>query len=355
MNRISLDSFQKELNQIREYLKHIDYVNKVANYDVLEGDNEQLKTLINNLKQHYKSFGRDKRIFEYKAVIISLYGLLEKYIEIWIKEYLDSLSKLIPNYNQIDEKIRNNHFEFSLKLINTITTRETAKYQHLKKEEVLQKLNSCIVSPQNYQINAEAFVLLSGNLKHKKIVELFRLLNINLNSKLVSNENLNHKIGLSKGEITRRETDILYNKVNDLVVRRNEIAHGSKIPELLAISELEAYIDFLEVYCQAIFEILFEELIKQESIHNFQKIKVVHNVWQNSILGFEIENYIIKVGNILIIETREGKFYKRPILEIQLNNKSYQELTIKEKTNIAVRVKPKIKENQTFYLVKNKK
>lgn len=354
MNTISLTDFKREISQIREYLKHIEYVNNLASYTICDNDNEQIKLLVNDLKKHYKVFSRtDKRIFEYKAIIISLYGVLEKYIEIWIKEYLDSLSKLIPNYNLINEKIRNNHFELSVKLINTITSRESAKYQHLTKEEVIQKLNNCIVTPAKYQINTEAFVLLSGNLKHKKIVELFKSLNIDLNNKLVENEGLNNEIGLSKNVIAGKERDILYTKINDLVERRNQIAHGSEKLDnnnLLSISELEPYISFLDAYSQAIFEILIEELIKQESIYNFQKIKKVIQIFSNKILAFEIENYTIKVGDMLIIETRESRFYKKPILTIQLDNQSYQELRIAEKIKIAVTVEHKIKDNQTFYI-----
>ena len=353
MNRSSLDDFKKEVNIIREYLKHIEYVNQLNNYTIAPADREPLKSLLNNLKKQDRSFSRDKRIFEYKTVIISLYGLLEKYVEIWIKEYLDSLAKLVPDYNQIDEKIRNNHFELSLKLVNTIISRESAKYQHLTKEEILIKLNSCLVSPTNYKINTEAFVLLSGNLKHNKIVELFKPLKIDLNSKLIKNEELNNKIGLSSNKIYRTEKDILYNKINDLVERRNQIAHGSEILDILGISGLEPYIDFLEVYCQANFETLYSEFIQLESIYTYQKIEKVINIFNNCILAFEIENYNLKVGDMLIFETNEGKFYKKQILEIQLNNKSYCELNIVEKTNITVRVKPKIKENQIFYLPKN--
>lgn len=101
MNRSSLDDFKKEVNIIREYLKHIEYVNQLNNYTIAPADREPLKSLLNNFKKQDRSFSRDKRIFEDKTVIISLYGLLEKYIEIWIKEYLDSLSNLVPNYNQI--------------------------------------------------------------------------------------------------------------------------------------------------------------------------------------------------------------------------------------------------------------
>ncbi|BAZ82224.1 MAE_28990/MAE_18760 family HEPN-like nuclease [Sphaerospermopsis kisseleviana CS-549] len=353
MNIESLENFKRELNQIREYLKHIQYVNDVAAYHVQDNDNEQIKNLLNTLNGHYRGFRTDKRIFEYKASIISLYGLLEKYVEIWIKEYLDFLSSVVPEYTQIDEKIRDNHFELSLRLINTITSRESAKYQHLTKEEVLKKLNDCIVNPTKYQINTDAFVLLSGNLKHNKIVELFNKLNLDLNNELLKNEELNNEIGLNQNSISRIEKDILYNKINDLVERRNQIAHGSEeVDDLLSISELEPYIQFLEKYCQAIFETLFEQVIKEESIHTFQQVENVIKIFVSKVLAFEIEDYTIKVGDMLIIETKEGRFYKKPILTIQLDNTEYPELPITEKTKIAVSVDHKIKDNHTFYIVK---
>ncbi|WP_254568429.1 MAE_28990/MAE_18760 family HEPN-like nuclease [Oscillatoria sp. HE19RPO] len=353
MNIQSLENFKRALNQIKEYLKHIQYVNDLTAYAIIDTDNGQIKELLNRLKEHDRGFRIDKRIFEYKASIISLYGLLEKYVEIWIKEYLDSLSKVVPEYNQLDEKIRTNHSELSLKLINTITTSERAKYQHLTQEKVSNKLNECIVNPSNYQINTEAFVLFSGNLKHNKIVEIINKLSLDLNDELLKNEELNNEIGLTRERISTIEKDILYNKINDLVERRNQIAHGSeKVEDIKSISELEPYIQFLEKYCQAIFQALFEQLIKQESIHTFQKIEKVIKIYNSKILAFEINNYTIKVGDMLIIETQKNRFYKKPILTIQLHKKDYQELSITEKTNIGISVEPKIKENQTFYIIK---
>jgi RiboL-PSP-HEPN len=352
MNITSLEDFKKEVNQIREYLKHIQYVSDVVGCAVLEKDNEQLKVLLNRLKEHDRLFRTDRGLFEYKAAIISLYGLLEKYVETWIKEYFDLLSSLISDYSKLDEKIRNNHFELSLKLISTIITREIVKYQHLTKEEVLRKLNTCLVNPMNYQINTEAFVLLSGNLKHDKIVELFKLFNIDLNCELIKNQNLNQEIGLSPDRISRTDKNILYNKINDLVERRNQIAHGSETLDILGISGLEPYIQFLEVYCQAIFETLAEKIIQQQSIHTFQKIEKVVKIFSGNILAFEIDNYTIEVGDIVIVENAEGRFYKKPILEIQLDKISHPKLILIEKTNISVRVDPKIKDNQKFYIAK---
>lgn len=349
----SLEEFRKEINQIREYIQHLQCVNDVAGYVALETDSEQIKALLNTLKGHDKTFRIDKKVFEYKAIIISLYGILEKFIEIWIKEYLDRLSNIVPEYTQIDEKMREKHFEFSLKLISTITSRESAKYQHLTKEQVLSNLNNCIQNPSNYKFNTEAFVLLSGNLKHNKIVELFKPLNIDLNGKLKINQTLVQHIQYErqKENIANLETAVLYEQINDLVERRNEIAHGSEvIDNILEHSVLENYLQFLEKYCQAIFEILSEEVIKQESVYHFQEIENVINIFKREILAFEIENYELKVGEVIIIETAEGLFFKKTILEIHLDKMSYQQITIENKTNVAIRVEPKIQKNQKFFL-----
>ncbi|MEH1886278.1 MAG: MAE_28990/MAE_18760 family HEPN-like nuclease [Nostoc sp.] len=335
-------------------MKHIQYVNNLVEHTVSQTNNEQIESSLSTLSEHHRSFGTDKKIFEYKASIISLYGLLEKYVEIWIKEYLDSLSSLVTEYNKIDEKIRTNHFELSLKLINTILSRESAKYQHLTKEQVLKKLNECIINPISYKFNTEAFVLSSGNLKHKQIVKLFELINVSLNDALKKNQTLIQYIKNEKQikNISNLDIDILYYEINDLVERRNQIAHGSEVLELLSISGLEPYIQFLEKYCQALLETLVEAFIKKESISTFQKIEKVIQIFGNRVLAFEIENYTIQVGDMLIIETTEGNFYKKPILTIQLNNDSSTELIITEKTNISVSVETKIKENQTFYIKK---
>lgn len=356
MNVSSLEAFKKEVNLIREYIKHIQYVNDIVDCNILEKDNEPIKMMLNILKEHYGEFRIGKKVFEYKAVIISLYGLLEKYVELWIKEYLDTLCSIVPEYNKIDERIRETHFELSLKLISTIINRENAKYQHLSKEEILKKLNNCIVNPKFYQLNTDAFVLLSGNLKHKKIVELFKAFNVDLNNRLRINQTLTQHIQdeQQKENIAGLNQEILYNKINDLVDRRNEIAHGSEeaVNNILDPSEIEKYIQFLEKYCQAVFEIINEELIKQESLYKYQKIKKIIDVFNSKILAFEIENHEIKVGDTIIIRTAEGRLFKKTVLEIQKDKKPYSQLKIGKKADISVRLEPNIKKNQEFFIKK---
>jgi RiboL-PSP-HEPN len=148
-------------------------------------------------------------------------------------------------------------------------------------------------------------------------------------------------------------TDILYNKINDLVERRNEIAHGSEaVDNILGLSELENYIQFLENYCQAIFEILSEEEIKHDCGCNFQKIGNIVDIYDSRKLVFEIENYKIKTGDIIIVKNAKGRFFEKPILEIFIDNISYSQITISEKTIISVKLDPPLRENQEFFIKK---
>ncbi|MDO8365219.1 MAG: MAE_28990/MAE_18760 family HEPN-like nuclease [Saprospiraceae bacterium] len=355
MNTTSLGNFSIEINQIREYLRHIKHIDAIIFYTINETDSIIIKELIANLKSNYRTFGTDKKIFEYKAVVITLYGILEKYTESWIKEFLDELANLVTDYNKIDDKIKNCHFDLSIKLINTISSKELAKFQHINKEKILSNLNRCITEPNNYKFNTDAFILSSGNLKHAKITEMLSNINISLNDGLKKSQSLIQYLQseFQKEGIANQKGDALYFKINDLVDRRNIIAHGADvIDDLLDSSILESYIDFLEVYCKSIFETFRQELISKEILTNYVKIKVIRNVWRKSIIGFEIENYTLKINDIIIVETSSGYFLKKPILEIQVNDITYSVLEIKDKIDVAIRVDPVISSGQSFYIAK---
>ena len=61
--------------------------------------------------------------------------------------------------------------------------------------------------------------------------------------------------------------DDLFNLIDDLVERRNYIAHGGQIDDILNITEFDEYINFLEAYGKAIFQALSERLIEFEAKH----------------------------------------------------------------------------------------
>jgi len=328
------EEFEKELSQIKEYIRHIQQVNSLAAIEVPN------KPVFQEFKTHFLSFKNDKKLFEYKAIIISLYGLLEKYIELWIQAYLTRLSNFIT-YNQLNESFKNKHFDLSMKLINVVIEGRQAKYSHIKKEDILKKLNTCIENTQPYNLNVEAFTMQSGNLTHSRIEEIFKTIDItNLKKELLKNSQLVTLIGISSTQFSNTESNVLFAKINELVERRNRISHGAKIDDLLDLSALEPYIEFLEKYCIAILRVLEEKDIKNHTIEKYQEFSCQGIFHKHSSIGLAIENYIIKKGDWVIIKTAEQgneHFYKKEIISLGKDGKNdYSELRIEEKTNVAV-------------------
>lgn len=352
MDKSLYESFYTELTQIKDYIKHIEQVNNIAKIEVNIDSFKEFDT-------HYKTFEKDKKTFEYKAIIISLYGLIEKYIELWVQEYLNCISKLIP-YNKLANTISEKHFVLSLKLINIIIEGRSDKYKNLKKDTILNNLNNCTVAPQNYKFNTAAFIIQSGNLKHTRIEEIFKNIDIPIGKLLIKDKDLIDAIGINTLRISNTEPEVLFSKLNEIVDRRNTIAHGGIIDNILSLPEIEPYIEFLEKYCIAIFNILEELFVKSHIVEQFNIIELINVFKQktiNPIIAFSIENYKIKIGDFIIIETSEGHFYMKEIKSLQVNNTDYTELIIEQKTEVGLSIENRdellINKQCKFYLKRN--
>ena len=343
----TLDLFTKDIKDIREYMKYIELVNNIESSTPTASDIALIE-----LKDHLKTFKVAKKIFEYKSITISLYGILEKHIGVWIKEYLNHLPNIVSNYNNLTNKFREDHFSLSVKLLGLIGEKRYAKYEHMDKEKVLSKLNSCIVEPSGFQLNSDAFYLQSGNLKHIKISEALAYLDIKLTLTLKI-------IGMRPGGFLdskfvniENKGDELFQLIDELVERRNDIAHGEDIDSIIKVTEFEDYVDFLEGYGKAIFQALNERLIKFEAEHLYQKIENVYNIYGHSILCFEIENNEISVGDSIIVNLLDGGFVKKKITEIQKDSESFQTISSEEPTYIGVNLGGGISKGQTFFIKK---
>lgn len=274
MQKISLQNFKKDIDSIREYIKHIDIINNIG-----LKNREATENSLKEFSEHLHFFSKDKKLFEYKAIVISLYGILEKHIGIWIQEHIDTLPNLIPSYDKLPERIHKNHFDLSIKLISLISENRFDKYEHLRKEDVLIRLSSCINNPLDYRLNSDSFTLWSGNLKHSKIAEAFKPLDIELIKKLKDNIQFSEFLKENYGDNIENKGQELFSKIDDLVTRRNDIAHGVNIDDILGITEFDDYINFLENYGQAIFETLVEKETQYETLFLYAPIVNIKNIY----------------------------------------------------------------------------
>lgn len=349
MNNGSLKLFIDDINDIREYIKHINLVNNIEISNRASNDEA-----INKFKEHLHSFRVSKKTFEYKSITISLYGILEKHVGLWVKEFASYLPTIISDYGDLPEKFREDHFDLSVRLLSLVTERKFSKYESIKREAVLAKLSSCIDSPLNFELNGEAFYLHSGNLKHSKISDALNNLDIKLTAKLKA-------IGLRQGGFLcggpssiSSKGDELFKLIDELVDRRNDIAHGEDIVNLLSVTEFDDYINFLENYGRAVFQALLERITQFEADFLYKEIDNVMGIFKHgSILCFEIENIQICKGDNIIVKLSDGGFIKKEILEIQKDNKNFDKLLITTLENVGVNLGEGISQGQTFYIYKS--
>lgn len=301
MQKSSLEKFEKDINNIREYIIHIGLIDNVARIH-RNSDEESLK----KFHIHFKEFRFSKKEFEYKAIIISLYGILENTVSKWIQEHIQNISTIVNDYSRLKEKFKKVHFNQSIQLLYLINEKRHSKLENINKENVVKKLNQTIVSPENFDLNSEAYIPLSGNLKHSKIVEAFKPLDIDLNSF----ESSLHR-------------EII--KIDDLVSRRNDIAHGVEIDNILGTTEFEDFISELENYMITIFKIIDEKEVEyqfkyQNRVYIDEPTELFVN---NTICIVNIKDIELKIDDTLFIE-KNNQYSKATILDIQINNTSVE-------------------------------
>lgn len=194
----------------------------------------------------------------YASKIISVYGCLERYIEDVISEYVISLATnlnrfedcLIPGYAEklfpVGTKLKSHH-----------------KYISITEENIIDSLYNCI-RQDKIRIIPDVFFSTSGNYNILNISNSFSKLgftsflqDICLLDPLKTYLQSKHK-GLNIANIKQ---DVLFLPIDDLVQRRNEIAHGCEIDDRISDAVLSDSITFIKNLVESINECVNNQLL----------------------------------------------------------------------------------------------
>lgn len=316
---ILLEEFQKEINELRE---HIFYIKNI------KGSVKQESEFIS-----YLSSTTEKK-FNYKSLIISLYGIIEYFSENFLKKYLEELTQVVPEYEKLDSKIKEGHIRNTANLALKIGS-GYHKYRSISADDIIHNLSGCLNNQQPYTMNYEAFTLLSGNLKHSKICELFGQVDVDINQEFTE-----------LGSFPNIDSENKYHKIDDIVERRNEIAHGG-LSNLLDITEFDDYIDFLELYVQSLAKILITKIQQTQFLYLKPSLLELtgleeFKIFPGKIIGFNNKQKIdFTESDEILIEKGDGKIMRAKILNI-LKKQGYISLKLEVPSNL--------KSNQKFYL-----
>lgn len=347
----------KGLKNIKQYIRYAGHIEKLIRIGKTEKIPTELHRIIDSLTTDIESI--TKKTFQYNAVIISLYGILEQFIEGIIVEYLNQVNRTVEKYNNLPQKIIDNHVDYSANLIQNL--KWSKKYQNLtSQEEIIENLHKCL-SDVNYILNTVSFIQHQANIKHDVVIQLFGDIGIfELTNKFRSNTKFSDFIQKKTGitDLSQISNEVLFHLLNDLADRRNNVSHGID-ENILSLNILQStYIPFLECYFQVIYAILREETLQlyfDNHTSNFHEITPdsIIIIYDHKILCIKAENATFRVGNQILCKSAKGRIKLASIESIEVNKISYKEYEIVGSEDIGLQLNTKIKDNFTFYRVIN--
>lgn len=209
---------------------------------------DRVHQTFNALRNELVPFYTKKREYNYNSIIISLYGFFEKYIEDTLITTSDRINKIFHDYNRIPDSIREKHLNLSLRLLEKVISSNGRG--NVNAEGIIKNLHQCVNIRSDYMLNNEAFSQHTFNFRIQAIQDAFSNLGIkNLKDLIIKEDNINQYLRVSKEKdseelITSEEA---FSTLDDLVERRNEVAHGVA-SEILSHDILREYIIYFRKF-----------------------------------------------------------------------------------------------------------
>lgn len=344
--RSTYEEHRAKVENVREYIEVLKNIADIPSQHPEELASKELKSFV-SMPQ--------KRSYDYSLIIITLYGIFESYVEKMICAYLDTLKVQISSYNDLPEALRRSHIDLSTKLLGA----SSAKHGEIKPAEIIANLHSCLnQSSANYQLNVEAFRQHSSNFRKDTLREFFNQAGVDsIQNHIINDPALTSFIRTTMGD-EESEAAVpaskYFEKLEDLVERRNVVAHGSKVDDLLSFDYLDEYAQYIYLLMSPIYDGLLEAFYTMAiKANTIDMLGTPIAVYDNKIVCINSSNFPIKVGHILIARNSEGKLKWSPIESIGVNGNFINEISPDQAIDIGMSVSFIAKKNYTYYRYPN--
>lgn len=183
--------------------------------------------------------------YYYNATIVSLYGLLERFIEDLVIQSVQLVAKAAPTTKQLPSAMRENHLNLTL---DVLVAAAAGRYRGATDTvQLVRTLDRNLRGLPGTHINDEVFTRHSANFRSEVIRQSFERLGFSPHAQVRADE-------VYQAVLQQHfpDEENAYFVIDDLAERRNEVAHGSSPQQLLDAQFLLAYIDVVEAYLLAL-------------------------------------------------------------------------------------------------------
>lgn len=356
---ITIIELEKKVSQICEYLLSW----KEIQSDIVSFRAEQQGRFPESFLKILRN--PEKKIFDYKLSILILYGAFENYIESIISQYILKLNVAVDSFSNLPKPIQSRHTELSAKLISLICA-GYSKYEQIDNADVVKHLYSCYATPQNYQLNVAAFTQHSSNLRIGTIRELFAGIGISAIDMSISNnpEFIEYlkKVNPEFYIISQSQNNALYQEkcfqlLDDLVERRNDIAHGVDDADdnILSTDVLLEYADYITALSNAIYSIVLEAYAKTSVFSQGKNTLCLGKpikVFDNCIVCFNNKYNQVSVGDTIVGVNTLEKVRVGHIKSLQIDKKSAECISSEVSVDFGAKVSFHASDQYSYYIIK---
>lgn len=349
---LSKEEFENNIKDVIQYIHCI--TNQVEIYENIDKVALNKITTLDTQKKTFLQILRGPVM--YNAVIISLYGCFEDYLNKISAEYLDVLKNIVVEYDKLPRKIKEKHIK---KVGEFLSNPQRYSNYQITERDVISNLYGCM---ENKKITLTKQLLLahSGNMKIKPIVELLLDLGIeNAQDKIIFNNEFmifqQRKHEIKDDDIKqyienrKKDADALFEELNCLVDQRNRVAHSWCVESRISMDMiLDNIVPFIKMLGNVICDVYMKEIIKRYIENgNIVAFDEPIEVYNNEILCINSKDAILKQGGC-IYACGGGDYYVLSVEELEIDRESVMEIRGGEK-NIGIKVNKKIKKNWKFY------
>lgn len=208
-----------------------------------------------------------RRQYDYAAFIVAIYASFERYSESLVSEYARILSTFTP-YEDLPPLLIKKHLSQSADMFKKRLGE--GRYAHLLPINIAENLYRCLSGDANYTLTSDAIIAHDSNLRYSDVSKLFGDVGIDqLVDRLPGTDAIQQWLSIAHPEgapdNNNRIKVILESRINDLVDRRNEVAHrGGSADELLGQNELIELLEFMKAFSTGVFFLAAGEYLKKK-------------------------------------------------------------------------------------------
>lgn len=347
-----LDEIEKFIEMIEVQKRLCVEYNRLQNKSEIPLENmEELLTSFNDLTNS---------VVNYTAIVVSIYACFENFIHELIKSYIEFQHNNINSFCEFNEKMRENYFKQAGEYLSN-----PSRYSRLEKtsEEVITCLFQNIKHKPEVSIEYEFFLNNSGNLKFKKVKELFLNIGIsNLESDIKRNfifkKYISNHEGIKYGEVEEYLNRVKqpFLKLDQLVDHRNNVAHKWYEDQRISLqSILNEYIPFIRSLANVLLEItLCKSYLLLKKNGKLEKFDSAIKVISDQILCINSKSSFLKLKDYIFYEDSLDNTFVAMVESLQINHDSVEKSDDVD-IEIGIGLNHRIKDSYKFYYKKTEK